>query len=257
VKLPEPLLIVGTGNLAAQLLPKLLAEKQHDVYVSGSTPEKTISFVKLYGGSVFNPNTTVTLKYTVILCVPDSEIKSAASCFVEFASCILHCSGSTDIGVLLEYTASAGVIWPVQSFTVGRTVFWSDVPLCIESTDKISKKCVFKITELLGGQVCELSSVQRQKLHLAAVVVNNFTNQLAVLTESFCQQNKLEFKLLLPLLIETTLKLEKVAPKQAQTGPARRSDQNTLQKHLNLLEDNASLRAVYKLMSEQIDKQYH
>jgi predicted short-subunit dehydrogenase-like oxidoreductase (DUF2520 family) len=256
VKSCEPLLIVGTGNLAAHLLPQLSVESGFNVYVTGSSSHKTADFIKVNGGSVFNPIEFADAGLPVILCVPDSEIQNAAAQIVGFASCIIHCSGSTDISVLKNYTGSAAVLWPVQTFTFGRNVSWKSIPLCTESTDQISRGFVSKISSILGGPVCELSSNQRQKLHLGAVVVNNFTNQLVVLAKSYCQQNDLDFKMLLPLLNETVSKLETLTPEQAQTGPARRGDRITIQKHLQLLKEHSSLKDLYLFMSEQIKQHY-
>ena len=256
MKAREPLLIVGTGNLANHLLPQLSVESGFNVYVKGNSPEKTQSFIHSFGGSVFDSKTIGSIRLPVILCVPDSEIQNAAAQISSFASCIIHCSGSTEINVLKEYTDSAGVLWPVQTFTSGRSVSWKHIPLCIESTNQIATDFISKIISILAGPVCELSSSQRQKLHLGAVSMSNFTNQLATLAESYCLQNELDFKLLLPLLNETASKLEALAPEIAQTGPARRGDSDTIQKHVQLLNENKALQEVYTLFTKQIEERY-
>jgi predicted short-subunit dehydrogenase-like oxidoreductase (DUF2520 family) len=256
VKQPEAILVAGTGNLASHIVSQLSAIAGFKVFVKGTSADKTEAFIHKYGGSVFIPNTVANAGLPVLLCVPDSEIRQAAEQHLEFASCMIHCSGSTDIQALESYTDSAAVLWPVQTFTTGRAVSWKTIPICIESTNQISNEAVTALGNLLGGPLVSLSSVQRQKLHLSAVVVNNFTNQLATLAESYCRQNNLDFQLLLPLLSETAAKLESLTPEQAQTGPARRGDRVTIQKHLQLLQEQGNLKDVYQFMSDQIEQQY-
>ena len=59
------------------------------------------------------------------------------------------------------------------------------------------------------------------------------------------------FKALLPLIDETAAKIHALSPREAQTGPARRSDKNVMQRHMELL-PNEELRQIYQLLSEQI-----
>jgi hypothetical protein len=47
--------------------------------------------------------------------------------------------------------------------------------------------------------------------------------------------------------------LQQVSPAQTQSGPAKRGDLETLQKHLNLLDDDLELQEIYKLLSKRIN----
>ena len=60
------------------------------------------------------------------------------------------------------------------------------------------------------------------------------------------------FSALLPLIDETSAKIHSLAPRDAQTGPARRGDENVMNHHMNLLNDEQ--KAVYRLLSEEIKK---
>jgi hypothetical protein len=88
---------------------------------------------------------------------------------------------------------------------------------------------------------------------LAAVLVNNFTNHLFAEAASICSQNYLPFELLNPLIQETVNKLEDLSPKAAQTGPAVRHDQKTIEKHLTLIQER-SLQEIYKAVTLAIQK---
>ena len=90
------------------------------------------------------------------------------------------------------------------------------------------------------------------KLHVAAVFVNNFTNHLFALAENYCKKEGIHFKELLPLIEETISRLENISPSTSQTGPAARNDEETIQKHLALLESHPQMKKVYEFLSASI-----
>ena len=94
----------------------------------------------------------------------------------------------------------------------------------------------------------------RMKLHVAAVVVSNFTNHFYTLAEEYCRKEGLDFKLLIPLIEETALRVKNVSAKEVQTGPAVRHDKETIQKHLELLKNHPQLKNIYLLMTESIQQ---
>jgi len=64
----------------------------------------------------------------------------------------------------------------------------------------------------------------------------------------------LDFEMLKPLITETANKIKNLSPSNAQTGPAKRNDLETIKKQINLLEDD-DLKAIYNLITAQILKQ--
>jgi hypothetical protein len=70
------------------------------------------------------------------------------------------------------------------------------------------------------------------------------------------QKKGLPFDVMLPLVDETARKVHELHPKDAQTGPAARGDQNVMAAQSALLDGR--LQAIYNLMSESIqDKKQH
>jgi predicted short-subunit dehydrogenase-like oxidoreductase (DUF2520 family) len=65
---------------------------------------------------------------------------------------------------------------------------------------------------------------------------------------------QVDFSLLYPLILETAHKAVQHDPKQMQTGPAMRGDQNILAMHQQMLQDanRDDLKNIYSLMSQQI-----
>lgn len=107
---------------------------------------------------------------------------------------------------------------------------------------------------MISEKVVEISSEKRAKLHLAAVFVNNFTNYLYEIGSEILKKEDLPFDLLKPLIAETASKIENLSPQDAQTGPAKRNDTKTIEKHLHLLE-NSEYRKFYELFSNALKKE--
>ena len=89
----------------------------------------------------------------------------------------------------------------------------------------------------------------------AAVFANNFSNHLFYLGGKICSENQLSFSILKPLIKETVDKLEVLSPYEAQTGPAKRNDQNTLEAHLSILESDLH-KDIYTLLSQSLQETY-
>ena len=66
----------------------------------------------------------------------------------------------------------------------------------------------------------------------------------------------LPFDVMLPLIDETARKVHELAPRDAQTGPAVRYDENVMNKHLSMLADSQALQEIYKLMSKSIHEHH-
>ena len=59
-------------------------------------------------------------------------------------------------------------------------------------------------------------------------------------------------EMLLPLIKESIHKLNYISPAKAQTGPAVRHDDITIEKHLQMLNNNHSLQLLYELLTKNI-----
>jgi hypothetical protein len=73
-----------------------------------------------------------------------------------------------------------------------------------------------------------------------------------VLAEDYCKKEGIDFKEMLPLIEETALRVKEISPSRSQTGPAERNDQETIQKHLELLESHPQLKKVYEFLTASI-----
>ena len=63
--------------------------------------------------------------------------------------------------------------------------------------------------------------------------------------------NNIQFEILLPLIKETAEKINQLSPKDAQTGPAKRNDVETINSHLAFLSDE-NQKNIYKILTHSI-----
>ena len=140
----------------------------------------------------------------------------------------------------------------MQTFSKNTNVDFSEVPLCIEALkNKEDRPILMELAKAIGSKPHKVNSDQRASLHLAAVFVNNFTNQIYRIAHEITESQGAEFDILKPLIKETARKLDDLSPYLAQTGPAKRNDKKTIKKHLKSLTDKHH-KDVYELLTKSI-----
>lgn len=192
----------------------------------------------------------------VIIAVSDQAIASVISNVHQQLPKVLivHTSGSTDIEVLAQIHARAGVFYPLQTFSLDRDIPWLDTPIFVEAKSEDDLVLLAELANQLSTRVYSYTSAQRLSLHLAAVFACNFTNYCYDMAKQIVDAQHVDFSLLYPLILETANKALHNDPKQMQTGPAMRGDQNILKMHEQMLQkaQREDLKNIYQLMSQQI-----
>jgi len=192
----------------------------------------------------------------VIISVPDTLVEEICEKLIDNDRLYVHTSGISSLKAL-DSKKRTGVFYPLQTFSKGKNINFSKVPLCIEANNPSDSVLLLDLAKKISGNVSLVESEQRRTLHLTAVIVNNFSNHLYHLANEILVLNGLDFNYLKPLIQETALKINEVHPLDAQTGPARRNDETTINKHLQMLKNYPDYQYIYKLFSEQIRKKYH
>lgn len=187
-----------------------------------------------------------------IIAVKDDAIASVATHLKEVKGIVVHTSGATAMDVLSGARNGHGVLYPLQTFSRTKSVDLKKVPFCIEGDRSETLEKISALAHLLSHEVTEVSSEQRTILHVAAVLAANFSNHLYHLSSQLLQKHQLKFDLLKPLILETAQKIQSAAPKDMQTGPAVRNDEDTMKKHLDLLKDSPELQEIYGILSKSI-----
>lgn len=192
----------------------------------------------------------------VIVAINDSFVGEVLQKLDTKNSIILHTSGSLGMEIFPKGTRRFGVLYPFQTLTSGIKVDFSEIPLCIEGNDNETSEKIEDLAKRLSPSVHHIDSQQRQILHLAGVIGNNFTNYFMTLATELLQKHDIDKNLLMPLLNETLAKLNKTSPYEAQTGPARRNNREIIEKHLALLNNEPGLKKLYSIISDSIIAYY-
>lgn len=164
----------------------------------------------------------------------------------------VHTAGSVSKSVLNGTSSNYGVLYPLQSMRKESTGTNIPIPLLIDGNNKHSIYYIGEFAKSLSNTVSVADDDRRLKLHTAAVIANNFSNHLYCLAKEFCDAEKIDFKMLVPLIEETGARLQQYSPCDVQTGPAARKDTATLDKHLRLLTAHPKLRTLYLRMTDSI-----
>ena len=188
-----------------------------------------------------------------IIAINDDSISSFSKKLASLDGLVVHTSGSIGMNEL-DQNLKRGVFYPVQTFTINQKIDFKKVPLIIEADSKEDLQLLYHLATALSDQVFELNSSEREKLHVSAVFANNFSNYMFACADTICQEFNLPFDILKPIILETAKKIQDISPKEAQTGPARRNDQATIEKHLELLQGEK--KEVYQILSKAITKSY-
>lgn len=169
----------------------------------------------------------------------------------------LHTSGTIPITVFGDDKPHCGILYPFQTFSKAQPIDdFSAVPLIIEGRDIDDVAAIYTLALTLSPRVIEASQPDRERLHVAGVFANNFTNCMYRMAADLLRGTQIPFSVLLPLIDQTAAKVHTLAPKDAQTGPAVRGDENVISHHLELLaadpKTSDCLADVYSLLTKYI-----
>ncbi|WP_353169755.1 DUF2520 domain-containing protein [Flavobacterium sp.] len=239
-------ILLGSGNVATHLFQAFSKANGVEVVqvfsrtISKDFPEtlQTSDFSKITKADVY------------IICVSDSAISSVSSQLLFENRLVVHTSGSSDLN-LLDSKNNKGVFYPLQTFTKNKAVDFSEIPICLEAETISDYTVLEKVAKSISKKVYAISGEQRKALHVSAVFVCNFTNHLYQIGNEICLKNTIPFEILQPLIKETAEKIQSLSPSEAQTGPALRNDQKTIEKHIDFL-TNENQKEIYKILTKSI-----
>ena len=165
----------------------------------------------------------------------------------------LHTSGSMPISIFGADKPHAGIFYPFQTFSKARVIEdFSTVPVFFEARGIDDISAVYSLALTITSHVYETTQHDRERLHVAGVYACNFTNLMYTMASELLQNTHIPFSALLPLIDETAAKIHTLPPRDAQTGPARRGDENVMAHHLALLDEEK--RQLYRFLSDAIRK---
>ncbi|WP_437822726.1 Rossmann-like and DUF2520 domain-containing protein [Tenacibaculum mesophilum] len=242
--------IIGGGNVATHL-------------ANAFSKTNEVSLVQMYARNIeqiehlkevtpiTNSIELLTEADVYIIAVSDDAIGDVSRKIEQKNGLVVHTSGSVAMQSL-QNSGRKGIFYLLQSFSKDKDVNFDEIPFCLEAENEEDLQLLETLAKSIGKKVYRINSEQRKRLHVAAVFVNNFTNHMYKIGADICNEYQVPFEVLLPLIQETAQKITELSPKAAQTGPAKRNDQKTIQNHLALL--NAEQQEIYKLITKSIQQ---
>lgn len=236
---PARITVVGTGNVASHLMLWL---ENIGVTVSQANPH-TFESLDQYAD-------------ICIISVSDNVIAEVAATADKLLSnpdaVIAHTSGTTPLSILDGLIHSGAVLYPLQTFTKGRALEYAHIPIFVEGATAKASEALINLAKRMTDNAREADSATRARLHLGAVFACNYLNYMLLLADGATEHIGLDLYRM--LIEETVSKALEIGPRDAQTGPARRGDLNTLWAHMHLLQGQGHTHTcrVYRLLSQQI-----
>jgi predicted short-subunit dehydrogenase-like oxidoreductase (DUF2520 family) len=191
-----------------------------------------------------------------LLAVPDAAVPAVLAAVAWPAGALVaHLAGALPVAVFAaQPQVRGGVLYPLQTFSPGRTIDWPAVPFFIEAPEAEAEAQLLALAHSLSQHVARLDSAQRLQLHLGAVFASNFTNHVLGIAHQLLAEAGLSFDLLAPLVRETVDKAigAQPGPFAVQTGPAARQDAPTLAAHTAALAAHPAWQSLYTQLTQSI-----
>lgn len=245
---------IGAGNVATHLASVMDSAGFDIIQIFSQTIESAKALSEKLGKKPIYINQIDQIDNgadTYIFSIKDSALQQIISQIKSNSGIWVHTAGSMPIDLFQGYANRFGVVYPLQTFSKNKPVDWTNIPIFLEASDADTLKTLKVVANKLSKSVYELSSDKRKYVHLTGVFACNFTNYMYSVSADILQQAGLPFEVALPLIDETCAKVHTLSPKEAQTGPAIRFDENVMNRHIDLIED-AKLKEIYRLISEKI-----
>lgn len=251
------IVIIGSGNLAEALARAVAVSDLEAVQVFARNPERGPVVARLAGcGWTSDPERLDPTADLYLIAVSDRAVASVASTLpIPAQAAVAHTAGSVPLEAIPERFERRAVFYPMQTFTKGRTVDFTRIPIFLETSSDAWRPELEALARKLSRKVIWADSAQRAKVHLAAVFACNFANCMYAIGEEVVRSAGLDFEVLKPLIAETAAKAcDARSPRDVQTGPAVRNDASTMERHLGLLDNDPNLQEIYQQISKEIWK---
>jgi predicted short-subunit dehydrogenase-like oxidoreductase (DUF2520 family) len=253
---PLKIVIAGTGNVAAHLAKAFQKNGQEVLQIVGRNLKKAEGLAGDLGAAHSADYAQIDAEADVILlAVKDDAISEVAEQIpAETKAVVAHCSGSMPIDILARFKKH-GVFYPLQTISKKKNSENVELPVCIEASTSAAAKMLRQLAGTISGNIVVMDSVQRLKVHLSAVFINNFVNHLYRVAFDMLEKDGIDPAILKPLLLETAMKAIHHHPSTIQTGPAARHDKRTLELHRHLLNWHPEYKVIYDLLSKGIERE--
>jgi predicted short-subunit dehydrogenase-like oxidoreductase (DUF2520 family) len=246
------IVLIGSGNVATVLGRKFYMAGHVILQVYSRNRQHADALAKEFDASGISAVTAIAKDADIyIIAIADNELYRLNEWMFASARLVVHTAGSVSRDVLKDFTEQYGVVYPLQTLKKDIGVV-NGIPFLIDGNSEETIRVLHELASSISDNVQYADDERRKKLHLTAVIVNNFPNYLYTLAEQYCRNEGIDFALLLPLIAEGAMRLSNYPPELLQTGPASRKDITTIEKHRELLNEYPELLRIYELFTEMI-----
>ena len=246
--------IIGAGNLATHLSIALQKSGFQIVQIYNRSESSAKELSRLLQVSYTTQLCNIVDDASLyIISVSDDAIESVSKSIRSTHGLVVHTAACVSMYIFSEKFENFGVFYPLQTFSKGYPVDFSDLPIFLEANTQENLHILLNVAKSISQNVFHASLEEREQLHLAAIFCCNFVNHLYHLSGKIAQRAGFDFKVLSSLISETAKKaIFSGNPNKVQTGPAVRKDRKVMQRHLELLESNPQWHEIYSMLSENI-----
>jgi predicted short-subunit dehydrogenase-like oxidoreductase (DUF2520 family) len=250
---PFSFVSIGAGNVASHLVRGFTEKGCRLLQVYSRTGSSARSLAEKYNSEYTDALSELRKDADFyMIAVPDTAIPGLMKSFPFHDRLVFHTAGSTGLEVFDSSFSDFGILYPLQTFTRDTAMDLSRIPLLIEAGNETSLEKMRKIAGLISENVNTCDTDTRLTIHLAAVFACNFTNHMYALANDVLREKGIDPAILEPLIAESYKKSRTLDPLEAQTGPASRNDEPTMEKHIKLLEGNPLMQKIYTFTSRSI-----
>jgi predicted short-subunit dehydrogenase-like oxidoreductase (DUF2520 family) len=245
--------LVGAGNVGWNL-SRAFQGKIRICQVYSRNFEKASEIATMHSARVAGSLSDLQDSDLIILSTPDDivfEISEHLPERIKKKSIVAHTSGISGIEVFPDVIERPAVFYPLNTFSYGLAFDLSDTPIFIDAKYEEDLELLKELAGQITNAVYPRDDEEMPFLHLGAVFSSNFSNHLIGLAKMLLDKEGFDFSKLVPLIRQTVRKAEIMDPLDAQTGPAVRDDEKTMERHLNMLQDER-LKEIYSLISKSI-----
>lgn len=250
----ERIVIIGSGNLAEALARAVARSGLKLVQIFARNARRGEAVAALAATQWTADPAGLAEADIYLIAVSDRAVAEVAAALpIPAGAVVAHTAGSVPLEALPARFARRAVFYPLQTFTKGREVDFSQIPVFLETDDETLRPELETFARRLSHTVIWADSACRAKVHLSAVFACNFVNHMYAVAERIVRSAGLPFDVLKPLIAQTAAKaLDAASPADVQTGPAVRNDAETRARHCALLDGELQLKNIYSIISNSI-----
>ena len=246
------IVVIGSGNVAESLAQAVAEADSLELVQLFARNEERGRKVAGLAHTEWS-NSTLAEADLYLISVSDNAVAEVAkSLQVPEGAVVAHTAGCCPIEALAPHVHRA-VFYPFQTFSVGRKVDFTKGYIFLEGASDHALEVIEKAAHALTTKVLPADTARRAVIHLSGVFACNFANAMYANAAEVLSSAGLPFDIVAPVIEETAKKaVEVLNPVATQTGPARRGDTQTLERHRRMLAGEERKLRIYNEISEDI-----